>query len=107
MSENKVVIPENLSVEAGPWMDLSGSCKDDISKKWGVTIFCHPKNPGFPERWILRKRGSMQNPVYPGRDRVLLQKEKATVLRYRLMVHDGKLNQADIDQIYQEYIKTN
>jgi hypothetical protein len=107
MSENKVVIPEKNSIEAGPWMDLSGSCKEDNSRKWGITIFCHPENPGYPERWILRQRRSMQNPVYPGRDRVSLQKEKATILRYRLMVHDGKLSSTDMDQIYQEYIKTN
>ena len=39
--------------------------------------------------WILRRRGSMQNAVYPGATPVPLPMEKPLVLRYRLVIHRG------------------
>jgi len=90
-----------LSVDAGPWLDFSGSFQ--AGKVSGVAILTHPSLPGFPQRWILRKSRSMQNPVYPGRDPVLLSREKPLVLRYRLVVHRGDAQQARIDQLQREY----
>ena len=69
----------------------------------GVAILTHPSVPGFPQRWILRKSKSMQNPVYPGRVPVLLSREKPLVLRYRLVIHRGDAQQARIDQLQREY----
>ena len=90
-----------LSVDAGPWLDFSGSFQaGGVS---GVAILTHPSVPGFPQRWIIRKSRSMQNPVYPGRHPVLLSHEKPLVLRYRLVVHRGDAQQARIDQLQREY----
>lgn len=38
-----------------------------IAWNGGLTVLMHPSTTGFPQPWILRARGSMQNAVYPGR----------------------------------------
>jgi hypothetical protein len=96
------VEPRGTSVEAGPWLDFSGPfiSDDQIS---GLAILCHKSNPGYPLRWILRRRGSMQNPVWPGRDAVTLSREKPVILRYRLIVHRGNVHHVDLNQLQAEY----
>jgi hypothetical protein len=96
------VEPENLSVEGGPWMDFSGPLGPD-GKISGITILCHKSLPGYPQRWILRRKGSAQNPVFPGREPVLLSREKPLVLRYRLIVHRGDVHHVNLDKLQAEY----
>lgn len=84
------ISPETNPVEAGPWMDISGSLGDQGAEA-GIAILGHPGNPGHPQPWILRKSSSMQNAVYPypGATAVELSMERSTRLRYRLVVHRG------------------
>jgi hypothetical protein len=96
------VEPKTLSVEAGPWLDFSGNLGRDGNIS-GLTIFCHDTSPGYPQRWILRRKGSAQNPVYPGRQPVLLSCEKPLILRYRLIIHRGKLSRGKLDKLQAEY----
>ena len=96
------VEPKNLSVEAGPWLDFSGDFGTDGNTS-GLTILCHNSSPGYPQRWILRRKGSAQNPVYPGRHPVVLPCEKPLILRYRLIIHRGKLSRRDLDKLQAEY----
>ena len=72
----------------------------------GLTILCHKSSPGYPQRWILRRKGSAQNPVYPGRHPVPLSREKPLVLRYRLIIHRGDVNDVDLDRLQAEYNST-
>ena len=94
------VAPARQPVEAGPWLDFSGSFgeQDRVS---GLAILCHPSLPGFPQPWILRRKGSMQNPVYPGPQPVALQ--TPLTLRYRLVVHRGDAQAVDLDGLYARY----
>ncbi len=94
-SNNGEVTPTVGPISAGDWMDVSGSLAADGGKA-GIIMMCHPDNPMFPEPWILRKKGSMQNPAYPGRTPVLISDKKATVLKYRLVVYTGKLSKKKI-----------
>ena len=96
------VEPKNLSVEAGPWLDFTGDFGKDGNTS-GLTILCHNSSPGYPQRWILRRKGSAQNPVYPGRHPVGLSRDKPLVLRYRLIIHRGKLSRGDLDKLQAEY----
>lgn len=96
------VEPKNLSVEAGPWLDFSGDFGKDGNIN-GLTILCHKSSPGYPQRWILRRKGSAQNPVYPGRHPIVLSRDKPLVLRYRLIIHRGKLSRSDLDKLQEEY----
>jgi hypothetical protein len=93
--EGGPVTPEELQVEAGPWVDVSAPYGKDGARS-GVAILVHPSSPGFPQPWILRQRGSMQNPVFPGREAVDVPADRALVLRYRLVVHRGAASTADI-----------
>jgi hypothetical protein len=96
------VEPKNLSVEAGPWLDFTGDFGKDGNRS-GLTILCHNSSPGYPQRWILRRKGSAQNPVYPGRHPVGLSRDKPLVLRYRLIIHRSKLSREDLDKLQAEY----
>ncbi len=100
------VEPDILPVKAGGWMDISGS----FGKKGalaGLSILCHPDNPGFPNPWILRSKGSMQNAVYPypGTYAVPLSENRPTILRYRLLVHEGDAESLNIAEIHADYGK--
>ncbi|MEM6379356.1 MAG: DUF6807 family protein [Bacteroidota bacterium] len=103
MGENGKVTPQNLPVLAGPWMDVSGPLGMSGATA-GLTIFSHQSNPGFPNPWILRSKGSMQNAVYPypGAEGIELSNVKPTVLKYRLLVHQG-LSLDQISNLYTSY----
>lgn len=83
-----LVEPQVGSIESPAWLDVTGKYGpgDALS---GVAMLCHPSTPGFPERWILRRVGSMQNAVFPGREPVAIPATNPLRLRYRLMVHRG------------------
>ena len=100
------VIPDNLPVKAGGWLDISGSIGKGGALA-GLSILCHPDNPGYPNPWILRSSGSMQNAVYPhpGATAVPLSQTQPTILRYRLLIHEGNNEALDISKIYSDYTK--
>jgi len=96
-----IVTPAENAVSPSPWMDVSGSY--GASGKSGLTVLTHPSTSGFPQPWILRARGSMQNAVYPGRQPVALPRDRPVILRYRLVLHRGELAPADIERLQAEY----
>lgn len=100
------VEPDTNPVEAYGWLDISGSVGQDGAPA-GLSILPHPKNPGFPNPWILRSVRSMQNAVFPhpGAKAVALSHTQATVLRYRLLVHHGDPKVLDMEAIYDDYSK--
>lgn len=97
-SERGPVVPQTLQIEAGSWMDFSGSFGVK-GKKSGLTIICDPLTPNYPAPWILRRESSMQNVVYPGRKRVTLPTDEDLVLRYRLVMHNGEAQDIDFDKL--------
>jgi hypothetical protein len=101
-SESGPVTPQELQIAAGPWMDFSGAFGKDQNSN-GIAILCHPENPLYPSPWILRQNGSMQNAVYPGRERIKLGKDNPLILRYRLVIHNGDVNAADLNKLQAEY----
>jgi len=96
-----VVLPAENAVASSPWMDVSGSY--ETSGKSGLTVLTHPTTTGFPQPWILRARGSMQNAVYPGRPPVPIPRDRPVILRYRMVLHRGELGQAEIERLQAEY----
>ncbi len=97
--------PQQLPMEAEGWIDISGSVGHD-NLIAGITIFSHHKNPGYPNPWILRQKRSMQNAVYPhpGNKAVILSDIEPTLLRYRILVHDG-LKPSEISSLFAKYLK--
>jgi len=102
ISSEGEVQPKVTQVEAGSWMDIYGSMLPN-GESAGILILCHPENPTYPEPWILRKSGSMQNPVFPGNELYEISTEERTNLKYRLVVYEGKLNNALINQLVEKY----
>jgi hypothetical protein len=101
-SQNGPVKPQNLQIKAGPWMDFSAGFGSN-GEKSGIAILCHPSNPDYPQQWILRQKGSMQNVVFPGRERFIL--DKPLMLRYRLIIHEAEIPDLDILQTEYENLK--
>ncbi|MEL7118214.1 MAG: hypothetical protein AAFO07_02200 [Bacteroidota bacterium] len=54
----------------------------------------------------MRAKNSMQNAVYPypGADAISLSNVEPTVLRYRLLIHDG-ISGSKIAWLYNQYLK--
>ena len=111
LSENTVftsaegqATPQILQVEAGPWMDFS-TAFGDTEKQSGLTILCHTSTANYVAPWILRQQRSMQNIVFPGREKVKISMDKPTILRYRLIVHRGNAGSIDIAKLQSEYEK--
>ncbi len=101
ISSTGEVIPQTLQVKAGPWMEIIGSL-GKFGKKAGILIMVHKDNPPPIDRWILRRKGSMQNPVFPGRDLYHLNKNDL-VLRYRLVLHEGSMHVDQINGFYKNF----
>lgn len=115
-AEYGVVEPQKTAVNASRWMGISGSfnskISDDITGRGnagkgssisGVAILCHPSLPGFPQKWILRKARSMQNPVFPGRTPIALPTAEPLELRYRLVLHRDAASQKQLQSWFDEY----
>jgi hypothetical protein len=98
-----VVTPIENAVGSSPWMDVSGSYV--ASGKSGLAVLTHPSTTGFPQPWILRARGSMQNAVYPGRQPSAIPRDRPVILRYRIVIHRGELAPADIGRLQAEYAR--
>jgi hypothetical protein len=96
------VKPEKTAVEGGAWMNLSQTLD---GKPVGFAILVHPTHPQFPLKWILRSKRSMQNPQWPGNQPVTISTGDETVLRYRLVVHNGTLTSAAIEEIWNTFAK--
>ena len=105
-SMDKQITPQVMQVEAGPWMDFSGSITQE-GKISGISILCHPNTPNYPAPWILRAKGSMQNIVFPGQERVKIPNDIPTILKYRLVVHSGSATDVDISELYNQYLAGN
>lgn len=103
VSGDTAVTPRETAIHAGPWMDFIGSFDGKDSLKTGIAVFSHVSNPGRSGEWILRKKESMQNVVYPGRMPVELPKNGLR-LRYRLVVHDNVVTSSELGNLFEQYI---
>jgi hypothetical protein len=98
------VTPDSLQIIAGPWMDFSGTFGNGDEQN-GLAILCHPGTPNYPAPWILRQKTSMQNIVFPGRDRIHIAMDHPTILKYRLVMHTGNADEVDLPMLQSEYGK--
>lgn len=101
-SETGPVTPQELQISASPWMDFSGSF-GKIKNTNGIALLCHPDNPLYPSPWILRQKGSMQNAVFPGRERIKLNMDNPLIMRYRLVIHNGDVQTVNLKTLHAEY----
>ncbi len=86
-----LVKPENTAVHSPGHINISGSMLKN-NEKGGILIIDHPENPGYPQPWILRAKNSMQNAVFPGRNRIVLDTKSPLILRYSIIVYEGEIS---------------
>ncbi|MBD3353286.1 MAG: hypothetical protein GF364_17530 [Candidatus Lokiarchaeota archaeon] len=90
------------------WCDYSGIVDE---KEAGVAIFDNPANYMFPTYWHVRNYGLMgANPLgishFLGRKNdgsIILKKGGSLVFKYRLVVHDGYADDANLQEHYLNY----
>jgi hypothetical protein len=87
------------------WTDIGVSIQG--RKDWGhIAIFDHPENKSFPIPW----RVDSQLGVGPSRQITgdwKLKKGEIEVIRYRLLVYTGNLNNEDLTRLWREFSCTN
>lgn len=84
------------------WADLSG--KFGGSDRFdGVTVFDCRSNPRFPSGWTLRFYGVL-NPAFTSTSTDhRIEPGKPLVLRYRVLVHEGKADPDVLHRMFREY----
>ena len=99
-----VVVPEETPVEAGGWVDVKGSFTSEDANQSGVIMMARPDELKSFQGWILRKKESMQNPAFPGREPLLLSKEKPLRFKNKLIVYKKSLSTAEIEKLYAAFL---
>jgi hypothetical protein len=92
--ENGEVIPDNLPVSAGDWINVTENGPEDP----GVVIMGEPDLLPSYQGWILRKKNSMQNMAFPGRNPIILSKKNPLHFRNQLLIHQGITQQEIVNQ---------
>lgn len=88
-----------------PWIDCSGERKTGTE---GIAILQHPSNRWYPSLWFTRDYGFISpTPMYwPENDKTTeLKKGEKIALRYRVLIHKGNSQQADIASLFEQYTK--
>jgi len=97
---NGQVIPQELPVSGGPWMNVTQKGPEDP----GVVILGEPEKLPSYQGWILRSKNSMQNMAFPGKIPITLPEESPYLtFRNQLLVHQG-LKTAEIDFYYDDFV---
>ena len=100
--DDKKLTPRDSGVLA-PWINFMGSFEGKSLPGNGVAVFPKPLDSGAPSSWIINANPSMQNVRYPGRIPVALSR-KGLRLRYRVIIHDGSLDDETLKNLYAEYL---
>jgi hypothetical protein len=90
--ESGEIAPKNEAVESSQYINISGS----LSKKaqhGGVLIYADPNNQSCSQTWVLRRKNSMQNAVFPGRVPVGISAGKPLILKYALALYNGNIKE--------------
>jgi hypothetical protein len=92
---------EDLVVTRLPWADLSGDLRgaDQLS---GAAVLVHPGHPDHPPTWMTRHYG-MLAVGWPGVTPQTFPSGKPFSCRYRIWVHRGAPEAAEIQNVYKAY----
>lgn len=94
---------EDLLITKLPWADLSAKFADAPSTS-GAALFVAPKHPGFPPEWMTRDYGLLAV-GWPGIEPKTLAPGESVTCRYRMWIHRGTPDAADIQEAYDSYKK--
>lgn len=87
-----------------PWADVSFHLVPD-GPIAGAAIFQHPDNPGYPHHgWIMRKY-ALLGAAWPHVDPHAIEPGDTLELKYRLYIHRGDAESAEVAVAFADYIK--
>lgn len=101
-STTGAVTPHNLPVQAGPWMNLTGSFDTSSGGSSGIVIMGEPEKLPSYKGWILRSQRSMQNVAFPGREPIAIEKGESLTFRNQILVHQD-LTTEQIQRYYKRF----
>ncbi len=93
---------EDLVVTSLPWADFTGDLKAP-GKFSGAAIFVHPTHLDYPPTWMTRHYG-MLAVGWPGVNPQTFPPDQSFSCRYRIWIHRGNPEAAEIQSIYDAYI---
>jgi len=91
--------------QPSPWIDFYGFRK---SGPEGIAILQHPTNKWYPSKWFTRDYGFISpTPMnWPDNDQFIsLKKGEKVSLKYRVIVHKGTCEEANIKGLFEQYSK--
>ncbi len=94
---------KDLAITKLKWVDFTSPFKGAPGES-GAAIFIHPSHPGYPPTWLTRHYGILCV-GWPGVKPDTLQPGKPVRCRYRVWVHRGRIETADLKRAYEEYIQ--
>ncbi len=104
--EGKITEPATVggSPDAPNWIDVTGNFPSrDGVKRFGMTLFEHPKTPGYPDNRHLYPPIFCFMNAFPGDREFALPREESLELRARLWIHSGDVPQDDIQNLGRQY----
>jgi len=98
---------DDLVVTRLPWVDYSTEFSapaetNAAGRLSGAAIFVHPGHRDFPPTWMTRHYGLI-SVGWPGVDPQTLPANQSLTLRYRLWIHRGNSEAAEIQKAYNVY----
>jgi hypothetical protein len=100
---------ERVRGQRANWADYSGETQGE---KLGIAIFDHPSNPRHPTYWHTRGYGMFAANIFGVRDlgnnktadgSLTLQPGENLRFRYRVVIHPGSAQEANIQNLYRKY----
>ena len=77
------------------WADIS-------TNERGIAVLVHPSNPNSPQPWLLRNSyAGILNPEWPGLEKQTLKPGKPVKLKYRMIIHKGRISADRIRKYFQ------
>lgn len=85
---------EDATNENFKWADISTDNR-------GIAVLVHPSNPNYPQPWLLRNSyAGLLNPEWPGLEAKTLEPGQPVKLKYRLIIHNGRLSAEQIQKLF-------
>ena len=95
------VQPKDSNDKTFAWADLSARFAGSAGTA-GAAIFTHPRIGPRPGGWTIRHYGFL-GPSWPGLESYTLQPGAPVTLAYRVYVHRGRAEEADVAKAYASY----
>ena len=100
-SEGKSGEKETAGMESS-WCDYYG---ERFGMVEGMAIFDSPQNIWYPSKWFTRDYGFFSPTNMYWRDGDFLKENESITFKYRVVVHSGTTEQAEIKRLYSQWTK--